>query len=50
MLAEHISALAFLAGALVAMLASVRSVALGSQLQQEMLKLGMVAHGRILRI
>lgn len=50
MLAEHISALAFLAGALVAMLASVRSVALGSQLQQEILKRGMVAQGRILRI
>jgi hypothetical protein len=50
MLAQYSSALAFLAGALVAMLASVRSVALGSQLQQEILKRGVVAQGRILRI
>lgn len=50
MLAEHTSAIAFLAGALVAMIASVRSVALGSQLQQEILKRGAVAEGRILRI
>ena len=48
--AEYISAIAFLAGALVAMIASVRHVALGSQLQQEILKRGIVAQGRILRV
>jgi hypothetical protein len=48
--AEYISAIAFLAGALVAMIASVRSVALGAQLQQEILKRGAIAQGRILRI
>ena len=44
--AEYISAIAFLAGALVAMIASVRSVALGAQLQQEILKRGAIAQGR----
>ena len=48
--AEYSSALAFLAGALVAMIASVRSVTLGAQLQQEILKRGAIAQGRILRI
>jgi hypothetical protein len=48
--AEYVSAFAFLAGALVAMIASTRSVALGAQLQQEILKRGAVAQGRILRI
>lgn len=48
--AEYISAIAFLAGALVAMIASVRSVALGAQLQQEILKRGAIAQGRVLRI
>lgn len=48
--AEYFSAFAFLAGALVAMIASVRHVALGAQLQQEILKRGIVAQGRILRI
>ena len=48
--AEYTSAIAFLGGALVAMIASVRSVALGAQLQQEILKRGSVAQGRILRI
>ena len=48
--AEYISAFAFLAGALVAMIASCRSVTLGSQLQQEILKRGQIAQGRILRI
>ena len=48
--AEYVSAFAFLAGALVAMIASTRSVALGSQLQQEILKRGAIAQGRILRI
>jgi len=41
--AEYISAFAFLAGALVAMIASCRSVTLGSQLQQEILKRGQLA-------
>lgn len=50
MTAEYISALAFLAGALVAMIASVRHVTLGAQLQQEILKRGAAAQGRILRI
>ena len=48
--AEYSSALAFLAGALVAMIVSVRHVSLGSQLQQEILKRGAIAQGRILRI
>jgi hypothetical protein len=48
--AEYTSAIAFLAGALVAMIASVRSVALGAQLQQEILKRGAAAEGRVLRI
>lgn len=47
---EYTSAIAFLAGALVAMIASVRSVSLGAQLQQEILKRGAIAQGRILRI
>jgi hypothetical protein len=47
---EYSSAIAFLAGALVAMIASVRSVSLGAQLQQEILKRGAAAQGRILRI
>jgi len=48
--AEYVSAIAFLIGALVAMIGSSRSVTLGSQLQQEILKRGTVAQGRILRI
>jgi len=50
MSAEYTSAIAFLVGALVAMIASVRHVALGAQLQQEILKRGILAQGRILRI
>jgi hypothetical protein len=50
MLAEYTSAIAFLGGALVAMIASVRHVAFGTQLQQEILKRGKIAQGRILRI
>jgi hypothetical protein len=50
MLAEYSSTIAFLGGALVAMIASVSHVALRSQLQQEILKRGTVAQGRILRI
>src|SRR5688500_7794340 len=48
--AEYTSAIAFLVGALVAMLASCRFVTLGAQLQQEILKRGAIAQGRILRI
>ena len=48
--AEYIPAIAFLGGALVAMIASVRSVSLGAQLQQEILKRGVITQGRILRI
>jgi hypothetical protein len=45
----YVSAIAFLVGALVAMIASSRSVTLGSQLQQEILKRGRIAQGRIQR-
>jgi hypothetical protein len=48
--AEYVSAIAFLVGALVAMIASSRSVTLGAQLQQEILKRGALAQGRVLRI
>ncbi len=48
--AEYVPAIAFLAGALVAMIASSRFVTLGSQLQQEILKRGVLAQGRVLRI
>jgi hypothetical protein len=44
------SAIAFLSGALVAMIASVKSVSRGVQLQQEILKRGLVAQGRIVRL
>ena len=50
MLAEYFPAISFLIGALVAMVASSRSVTLGSQLQQDILKRGALAQGRILRI
>jgi hypothetical protein len=48
--AEYVSAISFLVGALVAMIASSRSVTLGAQLQQEILKRGTLVQGRILRI
>ena|SRR5688572_29062554 len=47
---ELTSAIAFLAGALVAMIASCQAVSKGAQLQQEILKRGAAAQGRILRI
>jgi hypothetical protein len=50
MSAEYSSAIAFLVGALIAMIASVRHVSLGAQLQQEILQRGVAAQGRILRI
>jgi hypothetical protein len=48
--AEFMSAFAFLAGALVAMVGSCLHVSRGAQLQQEILKRGAQAQGRILRI
>lgn len=48
--AEFISAIAFLAGALVAMVGSCQQVAKAAQLQQEILKRGKQAQGRILRV
>lgn len=48
--AEIMSAIAFLTGALVAMIASCQSVSKGAALQREILKRGKVAQGRVLRI
>lgn len=48
--AEFMSAIAFLGGALVAMVASCQAVSKGARLQQEILKRGAAAQGRILRI
>ena len=48
--AEYISAIAFLSGALVAMIASCKSVSRAVQLQQEILKRGLAAQGRIVRL
>ena len=48
--AQYLSAIVFLFGALAAMVASSLSVTIGAQLQQEILKRGAVAQGRILRI
>ncbi|MGH8188961.1 MAG: hypothetical protein ACREUC_20555, partial [Steroidobacteraceae bacterium] len=47
---EFTSAIAFLVGALIAMVASCQSVSKVAQLQQEILKRGAAAQGRILRI
>jgi hypothetical protein len=44
------SVIAFLGGALIAAMFSSRSVALGARLQQEILKRGAIAQGRILRV
>ena len=48
--AEIMSAIAFLTGALVAMVATCKSASNGAALQQEILKRGRIAEGRILRI
>ncbi len=48
--AELMSAIAFLTGALVAMIASCQSVSKGAARQREILKRGKLAQGRILRI
>jgi hypothetical protein len=48
--AEFMSAIAFLMGALVAMIASCQAVTKGARLQQEILKRGLSAQGKVLRI
>ncbi len=48
--AEIMSAIAFLTGALVAMVATVKSASKGADLQREILKRGKIAQGRILRV
>lgn len=48
--AEFMSAIAFLSGALVAMVASCQSVSRGVQLQQEIVKRGVLAQGKIIRL
>ncbi len=48
--AEFMSAIAFLMGAVVAMLASRQTVSSAAQLQQEILKCGIAAQGRILGV
>jgi hypothetical protein len=50
MLTQYMPALAFLVGALFAMVASCMAVTRGAQLQQEILKRGIAAQGRVLRI
>lgn len=47
---EFMSAIAFLTGALVAMIASCQSVSKAAELQREILKRGKLAQGRVLRI
>jgi hypothetical protein len=48
--AEFMSAFAFLTGCLVAMIASCQAVSKGMRLQQEILKRGAAAQGRVLRV
>lgn len=50
MTAPFISAFAFLAGVLVSMVLTCRSVSKGAQLQQEILKRGRIAQGRVLKV
>lgn len=47
---EFMSAIAFLSGALVAMVAACKSVSRGVQLQQEILNRGVLVQGKILRL
>lgn len=47
---QFVSAIAFLAGSLVAMVASALAAMKGSRLQQQILKSGASAQGRILRV
>lgn len=46
--AEYMSAIAFLSGALVAMIASCKSVSRGVQLQQDILKKGILAEAQVI--
>lgn len=48
--AEYMSAIAFLSGALVAMIASCKSVSRGVLLQQDILKKGVLAEAKVLRL
>lgn len=48
--AQYAPLIAFIGGAFIALFASSRLVTLGSQLQQEILKRGAIAQGRILRV
>lgn len=48
--AEFMSAFAFLSGALVAMIASCKSVSRGVQLQQHILKKGVLAQARVISL
>lgn len=48
--AEYLSAIAFLTGVLVAMIATCQSVTHASLRQQELLKIGQAAQGRVLRV
>jgi hypothetical protein len=48
--AQYAPLIAFLGGAFLALIASSRFVTLGAQLQQEILKRGAIAQGRILRV
>jgi hypothetical protein len=45
-----ISAIAFLGGILIAMILSCKSVSKGAQLQQEILKRGRMAQGRVIKV
>lgn len=47
---EIMSAIAFLTGALVAMVATCKSASKGAELQREILKRGKIAEGRVLRV
>lgn len=48
--AEYMSAIAFLSGALVAMIASCKSVSRGVLLQQDILKKGLLAEAKVIRL
>jgi hypothetical protein len=48
--AEIMSAIAFLTGALVAMVATCKAASKGAELQREIFKRGLIAQGRVLRI
>jgi hypothetical protein len=50
MVSPFISAFAFLAGILVSMVLTCRNVSKGAQLQQEILKRGQLAQGRVIKV